>query len=115
MIHTRFSKSEDGKTLILTVQGHAGQAEEGQDTICAAASILAYTVAQVVSTMHKEGKLKKKPNIRLEKGDAVVTCKATKQYYAEALHTYSVAQVGYELLRQNFPEYVQLVKFGEDK
>jgi len=112
MIQARFEKSEDGKTLILTVKGHAGQADVGQDIVCAAASILAYTVAQVVKTMHDEGKLKKKPNIRLESGDAVITCKATKQYYAEALHTYSVAQVGYALLQHNYPDYMQLVKFG---
>ena len=113
MIQVRFEHSEDGKTLILTVKGHSGQADVGQDIVCASASILAYTVAQVVTTMRDEGKLKKKPNIRLDSGDAVITCKPTKQYYAEALHTYSVAQVGYDLLQYNYPEYVQLTKFGE--
>ena len=112
MIQARFEKSDDGKTLILTVKGHAGQADVGQDIVCASASILAYMVAQVVKTMHDEGKLKKKPNIRLESGDAVITCKPTKQFYAEALHTFSVAQVGYDLLHHNYPQYVQLTKFG---
>ena len=113
MIQARFEKSEDGKTLILTVKGHAGQADVGQDIVCASASILAYTVAQVVTTMRDEGKLKKKPNIRLESGDAVITCKPIKQFFAEALHTFSVAQVGYDLLHHNYPRYVQLTKFGK--
>lgn len=113
MIQVKFEHSEDGKTLILTVKGHAGQAEVGQDIVCAAASILSYTVAQVVMTMREQGKLKKKPHLRMDSGDAVITCKPTKPYYAEALHTYSVAQVGYDLLQHNYPQYVQLIKFGK--
>ena len=86
MIKVRFDKSEDGKTLILTLEGHAGQAEVGKDIVCSTASILAYTTAQMVQTMREEGKLKKKPHIRLEEGNAVITCKPSRSYYAEALH-----------------------------
>lgn len=111
MIQVRFEK--DGKNIILTVQGHSQQAEMGQDIVCSAASILAYTVAQMVAEMGECGKLKKKPHIRMESGDAAVTCKPTKQYFNEALHTYSVAQTGYELLAHTYPEYVRLTKFGE--
>ena len=113
MIQARFDFSDDGKTIIFTVKGHAGQADIGHDIVCASASILAYTVAQVVKTMREEGKLKKNPNIRLDSGDAIITCKPTKQYFAEALHTFSVAQVGYDLLHHNYPQYVQLTKFGK--
>ena len=76
MIQVRFEK--DGKNIILTVQGHSEQAEMGQDIVCSAASILAYTVAQMVTTMREEGKLKKNPHIRMDSGDAVITCKPTK-------------------------------------
>lgn len=113
MVQVRFEQSANGKTLVLTVKGHSGLAEEGKDIVCSAVTILAYTVAQVVETMQEQGRLKNKPNIRLEKGDAVITCKPTKQYFAEALHTYTVAQVGYDLLHSNYPQYVQLTKFGE--
>ena len=44
MIQVRFEK--DGKNIILTVQGHSEQAQMGKDSVCSAASILAYTVAQ---------------------------------------------------------------------
>lgn len=109
MIKVKIEKSEDGKTLILALEGHAGQAEVGKDIVCSAASILAYTTAQRVLMMKEEGKLKKKPHIRLEEGNAVITCKPSKGHYAEALHIYSFAQTGYELLQQNYPEFV---KFG---
>ena len=111
MIQVRFEK--DGKNIILTVQGHSEQAQMGQDIVCSAASILAYTVAQMVTEMGEDGKLKKKPHIRMESGDSAVTCKPTKQYFGEALHTYTVAQKGYELLAHTYPEYVRLTKFGE--
>ena len=111
MIQVRFEK--DGKNIILTVQGHSEQAQMGQDIVCSAASILAYTVAQMVTEMGENGKLKKKPHIRMDSGDSAVTCKPTKQYYNEALHTYTVVQKGYELLAHTYPEYVRLTKFGE--
>lgn len=113
MIQVRFEKSEDGKTIILTLKGHSEQAEMGQDIVCSAASILAYTVAQAVTDMGQDGKLKKKPHIRLDSGDATITCKPHKQYLGEALHTYIVAQTGYELLAHTYPEYVRVIKFGE--
>ena len=111
MIKVRFEKAD--KNLVLTVKGHAGQAEHGKDIVCSAASILAYTVAQSVADMRDAGKLKKKPTIRMDEGDAIITCKPTKQYYAEALHTFCVIQTGYDVLCHNYPWYVQLTKFGE--
>lgn len=110
MIKVKIEKSEDGKSLILTLEGHAGQAEVGKDIVCSAASILAYTTAQMVERMREEGKLKKRPHIRLESGEAVITCKPSKSYYAEAMHIYSFAQTGYELLQSNYPEYLSLVR-----
>ena len=108
MIKVKVEKSEDGKTLILTLEGHAGQAEVGKDIVCSAASILAYSTAQMVTKMQEEGKLKKRPHIRLEEGNATITCKPSKGHYAEALHIYSFAQTGYELLQNSFPENVQI-------
>lgn len=113
MVKVRFDKSEDGKSLILTVKGHSGQAETGQDIVCASVSILTYTIAQVVQEMQSKGKLKKKPTIRLDSGDAVVTCKPNKAYYNEAFHAFSVVQAGYHLLHHNYPQFVDLKMFGE--
>ncbi len=113
MIDTKLEFSEGGKTLVLTIIGHAGMGDAGNDPVCAAASILAYTVAQEVTDMHKAGKLKKEPHIRLDAGDASVTCKPTKSAYAEALHLYKVAQTGYRLLAHNFPDNLRIKKFGE--
>lgn len=113
MIYVRFETSEDKKTIVLKLQGHAGQAELGKDIVCASATILAYTVAQVVADLHDRGKLKKKPTVTLKEGDIAVVCKPTKDAYAQAMHTYAVAQVGYALLANTYPEYVKLTPFGK--
>lgn len=111
MVKVRFEK--DGKSLILTVKGHSGQDDTGHDIICASVSILTYTIAQVVHDMDCNGRLKKRPTIRLESGDAVVTCKPNKAYYNEAFHAFSVVQTGYSLLHHNYPQFVDLKMFGE--
>lgn len=111
MLKVKFEMSDDQKTLILTLTGHAESANKGEDTVCAAASILAYTVAQEVKEMQEKGKLKKKPNIRLDEGDATITCKPVKNAYLEALHIFKVAQTGYRLLAANFQDNVQLTTF----
>ena len=109
MIEARFTSDEKQKKLSLSVKGHAGYAEYGKDTICASASILAYTVAQIISAMWRHGDLAKDPTIRLDPGDIEISCEVEKKtVYAEAVHTFFVAEVGYTLLAYNHPEYVTI-------
>ena len=112
MIKAYFER-EEGKFLSLRVDGHAGQAEIGKDIVCSAASILAYTVAQTITQMHKQGWLKKKPHIKLKEGKGVVTCVPKAEYYEECLMAFFVAEMGYVLLEKNYPQYVALEPFGE--
>ena len=114
MVNVKFDITDDGKTLILTVSGHAGAGNKGEDTVCAASSILAYTVAQEVRDLQERKKLRKKPNIRLAEGDCTITCKPVKGAFIEALHTFKVAQTGYRLLAHNFPDNVRITTFAKD-
>lgn len=114
MIKVRFGFSSDGKSIILTLQGHAGYAEKGTDIICSAATILAYTAAQCVKTMHDKGQLKKKPTINLSEGDISIVCKPTKDSFAEAMHIYFVVQMGYLLMANTFGKYITVKQFGQD-
>lgn len=110
LINIFFDTSEDGKSLILDVSGHAGQNEYGKDIICSASSILAFTLAQNVSDMQKEKKLRKKPTIVLKDGKATIVCKPLKEHMAEAFNLYITIRKGYMLLAENYPEYVSLDK-----
>ena len=114
MIKVIFRNSDDAKSLCLTVQGHAGQADKGQDIVCASASILAYTLAHIVMTMERHGDLNGDPVVALESGDAVISCRCkNNDIYAEAAHAFFVAQTGYSLLARNFPQFVELITVGE--
>ena len=116
MIKVKFRTHDETRYLRLTVEGHAGAGEKGHDLVCASASILAYTVAQVVKTMEHHGDLQGVPCVELNEGDAsiILRCK-NDDIYAEARHTFFVAKTGYELLAHNFPQYVELKSVGQAK
>ena len=114
MIKVKFRTHDATRYLCLTVEGHAGSDEKGHDLICASASILAFTVAQVVKTMEQDGKLLDEPCIELKEGDTsiIFRCK-DDDAYAEAKHTFFVAWTGYLLLEHNYPQYVELKSVGQ--
>jgi uncharacterized protein YsxB (DUF464 family) len=112
MIKATFEK-EEGQYLSLTIEGHAGQAEKGNDIVCSAASILAYTLAQTITQMDKQEWLKKKPHINLKEGNGLITCIPNEGYFDECLMAFFVAEVGYSLLANNYPQYVEIIPFGE--
>ena len=115
MIKVTFAHEKDIGTIALKVKGHAGQAGKGNDIVCSAVSILTYTVAQYLKYVYKQGGLQKKPNIKLNDGDALIVAKPTEEYEGEVLNAFFVAEVGYSLLAHNYPQFVELNMFGEAK
>ena len=105
--------TEKGNKLSLRIDGHAGYAEVGKDIVCASASILAYTVAQFVTVAEHNGYLVSPAEIKLDSGDTVITCEPTEGAALSIQDAYSFAQMGYSLLAHNYPQYVQLNKFGK--
>lgn len=100
--------------MTIKLSGHAGAAEAGQDIICASASIIAYTVAQEAKNMESRHRLAEPPIIRMESGDAEISILPVNgKAYAEAFHTFYIAQVGYSLLAHNYPQYVELNVYNE--
>ena len=111
MITVSIRNNANRRYLRLNVEGHAGQAEIGQDIVCASASILAYTVAQIVKDVeaHDSMAFVVKPKIKLDSGSATITCRCnTDVAYFEVFNALSVARVGYLLLAHNYPQYVEL-------
>ena len=111
MLNVVFTANDDTITMVLN--GHAGQADIGHDIVCSSCSILAYTVAQIVKVEEREGSLKSKPVIVLDKGSAVISCEPKPEKYNELLHAFYYAEVGYTLLAHNYPHFVELTPFGE--
>ncbi len=114
MITVHIKKNDAKRYLRLKVSGHAGQADIGKDIVCSSASILAYTVAQIVKDMESEGKLANEPVIILKDANATITCVCKNdEAYSEAFSAYNVANVGYSLLAHNYPQYVELQTVGK--
>ena len=113
MITASFTYEKEAGTIALKVKGHAGQNVKGHDIVCSAASILTYTIAQYLKHVERQGGLRKEPRIDLKDGNALIVAKPTDEYMGEALNAFFVAEVGYSLLAQNYPQYVELKLFGE--
>lgn len=113
MIKAAFEQNRDTGVLKLCVKGHAGAGAYGQDIICSAASVLAYTLARCVRDADYENKLIKPPTIHMGKGNTSVVCKPKEGYTHELLHAFLVIQDGFSLLAENYPAYVKCSMFGK--
>ena len=112
MITATFKRDDDTRENSLVIKGHAGQANIGHDIVCASASILAFTVAQIVKTMEHHGDLECEPVVDMNDGEATIICRCKDNLlYAEASHAFFVAQVGYTLLEHNYPQFVELISY----
>ena len=100
MIEIRFNPEK----MELKINGHAGQAEKGKDIVCSAVSILFYTLAQAVTD--SEEMLTEAPVISIEDGNGVVSCKPKRKYLATMQRTYWTVFTGFELLVQEYKDYV---------
>ena len=108
MVKIHFWQEKEKGSIHMKVKGHADTAPNGADLVCASATMLVYTVAQAMMFMYEQGQLEEKPHIKIREGKAVVIAKPKEDYFAEALHTFWVAQCGAHTLASNYPEAVSL-------
>jgi len=109
MTKAMFRELQDSGALEMRVIGHTGFAEMGRDPVCAGASVLAMTAAQCIEAMGN--KLQKAPNLTIRGGNVHVIAKPRPEYYAEAKHIFYVAETGFQLLSQAYPQNVELTSF----
>jgi len=89
----------------LTVTGHAQSNEYGKDLICASASILALTLGANVGHMADSGCVVD-PIVKLEEGNAEISCKAKARYRESVRQTFMSVCVGFEILATKWPNYI---------
>lgn len=92
---------DNGKRLWLEMQGHADGGKYGHDLICAAATMMAYTMAQVVAFMNAGKELEEEPVMHIQSGEAVISF-VPKDHARGAMALY-VVRSGLELLGNNYP------------
>lgn len=106
MVKVFFSLSPE--RLALAMQGHASYGAHGEDVVCAACSILATTLAQMVVNGAQNGAFYAPPTVHLERGAAFISCAPRADAHAELLHDYYMAQVGFSLLQREYPQCIEL-------
>ncbi len=111
MVTARFKQDRDAGKLSMRVSGHAGHGAKGTDVVCAGASMYAFGIAQCLELMAQEGKLEGEPVLSVSEGRLSVSVVPKPQHYTEALHVFWVAEVGYQLLAESYPDHVKVTTF----
>lgn len=106
----RATIGDNGKKLWLEMQGHADGGEYGHDLICAAATMMAYTMAQVVSFMDAGKELEEAPVMCIRSGEALISF-VPKDHAKGAMAQY-VVRAGLECLAKNYPGHVAVYTVG---
>lgn len=89
----------------LTVKGHAYSGEQGHDLVCSAASMLAYTLAVNVANLTDNGHARD-PVIKLEPGDAEISCKPNTRFKSASALVFESVCVGFEVLAHDYPDNI---------
>ena len=89
----------------LTVTGHAGSGEPGHDLVCAAASVLAYTMAANVANMADNGEVRE-PIIKMDAGDTEISCNPRHNLKATVTLMFDTVCVGFQMLAHDHPAYI---------
>lgn len=89
----------------VTVRGHAGTAPAGMDLVCAAVSTLTYTLAVNIKQLHRWKKVTK-PKIRLENGDAEISCVPVGVCRSMVQDVFEAVCIGFALLAEKYPDAV---------
>lgn len=95
----------------VTVVGHAGSAEHGHDLVCAAASALAYTLADNVNELHKTGAVKNTV-LQVKEGCTEISCTPNRKMRSVVSLVYDTVCRGFWMLEENHPEHVRYTVMG---
>ena len=91
--------------------GHAGSGEAGHDLVCAAVSILAYTLASYVGRMEEMGAATYSSAV-LRSGEAMIVCTPTKEMSGEVTRVMDSICEGFKILAGEFPKNVTYERVG---
>ena len=96
--------------LRVTVKGHSGFAEIGQDIVCSGVSSLTYTLAKFVSKLYEDGKLYFEPIFNIDEGNADIGITVRNTFEYEARLVFDAICEGYKLIAKAHPDNVEFKK-----
>lgn len=89
------------------MEGHAGSSEHGKDIVCAAASILLFSLAEALNQMEK-GRIVEDTALRLDKGKADLSWQAVRGREKECNSAVRAICGGFRILEEHYPEFVKV-------
>lgn len=93
----------DEANFCLSMTGHSMYAPRGEDLICAALSVLMFTLEEAVMD-HKETML---PTVSHADGGIRIQCRPKDKHKRTCRTIFRTIYTGCELMSSRFPEYVQ--------
>ena len=106
MIDIKFNPN----TYELDITGHAEHGKKGEDIVCAAISILFYTLAE--SLTQSENMLEAEMTFEYEDGNGHISCKPKKEFAANISLIYWTILNGFQLISENYKKNVKLLVVG---
>lgn len=100
MVTIQWITTKNQTGLDLRIRGHAG-GKKGQDLVCAATSILAYTAAETARQLHRQGVVAQAPYLYLAPGWCQISVAEGKAHFAPL-------RTGFSLLAGQYPNQVKL-------
>ena len=102
MINIKFNPSE----YELSISGHANQSKKGKDIVCAAVSILYFTLVESLNNFDEkayEGKIE----YSFSDGNGAVKVKPKKEYEQTITLVYYTVLNGLSLLAEEYPQFIK--------
>jgi uncharacterized protein YsxB (DUF464 family) len=102
MIEIKFEPN----TFTLDIEGHAEHGKKGEDIVCAAISILFYTLAESLNQVRHT--LQEDIEITNEDGNGHISCKPKAEYEGNVSLIYWTILNGFDLIAKNYEKNVSL-------
>ena len=106
MLKIRIEKKNKDGEYQLKMKGHCNFALEGKDIVCAAASILCLSMAQVIE--NNKDKLLKKPQVIKHRGHATIRWKPKPEFEGALNNSLYTVEQGLKILEHEYPDYIRI-------
>lgn len=101
--------TDTGGVLRLKADGHAGWGDSGRDLVCAAESILAYTLVKNLLNAKERGWLEEL-DTDIWDGGVMAEAVPRQDVTAKIYTIFQTILTGYRLLAENYPENVEVIQ-----
>lgn len=92
------------KEMELSIGGHASYGEKGKDIVCAAVSILFYTLNEALCDCRE---MLTDFNTSAEEGESTIKCTPKPEYAANIETVYMTVLTGMQLMANEYPDHVK--------